>query len=77
MGKLLKEICDTPAVRGGSPKKIDIILEQLDEQDRQDLLDAINDHTIQATTITRVLKKRGFDIGRKCINRYRGFYNES
>ena len=77
MGKLLKEIRDTPPIRGGLPKKIDIILEQLDEQDRKDLLDALNDHTIQATTIYRVLKKRGFDIGRKCINRYRGFYNES
>jgi len=51
VGKLLKEIRDTPAIRGGSPKKIDIILEQLDEQDRKDLLDALNDHTIQATTI--------------------------
>jgi len=77
VGKLLKEIRDTPPVRGGLPKKIDIILEQLDEQDRKDLLDALNDHTIQETTIYRVLKKRGFDIGRKCINRYRGFYNES
>ena len=74
MGELLNEIRNAP--RLGTPKKIDLILGQLDEQDRADLIEALADHKISGTTIARVLRKKGFDCSRKTVQRYRGLYDE-
>lgn len=76
MGKLLDEIKTTPKHTGGVKSKIDLILEKLDTEDRADLLEAINDHTISVTVITRVLRGKGFDIQRSAVQRYRGLSNE-
>jgi hypothetical protein len=74
MGKLLDEIKNTP-LRSGRPKrKIDLVLKQLNEQDRTDLLEAINDHSISPSVISRVLHNKGFNITRGAIQRFRGLY---
>ena len=74
MGKLLNEIRQTEVRTGKPPRKIDLILEQLETQDRADLLEAINDHTISGTVIARVLCNKGFQVTRGAVQRYRGLY---
>jgi hypothetical protein len=74
MGKLLDEIKDTSVRVGKPPRKIDLVLEQLNKQDRADLLEAINDHSISASVISRVLSNKGFQISRGAVQRYRGLY---
>ena len=74
MGKLLDEIKQTSIRVGKPPRKIDLILEQLNKQDRTDLLEAINDHSISPSVISRVLSSKGFEITRSAIQRYRGLY---
>jgi hypothetical protein len=74
MGKLLEEIKHTSNRVGKPPRKIDLLLEQLNKQDRADLLDAINDHSISPSVIARVLRNKGFDITRTVVQRYRGLY---
>jgi hypothetical protein len=74
MGKLLEEIKQTSIRTGKPPRKIDLILEQLNEQDKADLLEAINDHSISPSVISRVLRSKGFDITRTVVQRYRGLY---
>lgn len=77
MGKLLTEIRETKPTGFGKLKKVDLVLQQMSEQDRKDLLEALNDLTIQSTVISRVLKKRGIDLSRNCISKHRGSLNES
>jgi uncharacterized protein (DUF2249 family) len=74
MGKLLEEIKQTSIRTGKPPRKIDLILEQLNKQDRADLLEAINDHSISPSVISRVLRSKGFEITRTVVQRYRGLY---
>jgi len=74
MGKLLDEIKQTSVRVGKPPRKIDLILEQLNKQDRADLLEAINDHSISPSVISRVLHNKGFVVTRGAIQRYRGLY---
>ena len=74
MGKLLDEIKQTSIRVGKPPRKLDLILEQLNKQDRSDLLEAINDHSISPSVISRVLCNKGFQITRGAVQRYRGLY---
>jgi len=74
MGKLLEEIKQTSIRVGKPPRKIDLILEQLNKQDRADLLEAINDHSISPSVISRVLHNKGFEVTRGAVQRYRGLY---
>lgn len=74
MGKLLEEIKQTSVRSGKPPRKIDLILEQLNKQDRADLLEAVNDHSISPSVISRVLSNKGFQITRGSVQRYRGLY---
>jgi len=74
MGKLLEEIKQTSNRVGKPPRKIDLVLEQLNKQDRTDLLEAINDHSISPSVISRVLCNKGFQITRGAVQRYRGLY---
>ena len=74
MGKLLDEIKQTSVRVGKPPRKIDLILEQLNKQDRADLLEAINDHSISPSVISRVLHNKGFVVTRGAVQRYRGLY---
>ena len=74
MGKLLEEIKETSTRVGKPPRKIDLVLEKLNKQDRADLLEAINDHSISPSVISRVLCNKGFQITRGSVQRYRGLY---
>jgi hypothetical protein len=43
----------------------------LDGEDRADLLDALEDTTYSAASISRALVKRGFKVSASAINAYR------
>lgn len=48
------------------------ILESLnDEEDRKDFLDALNDHSIPASNISKAMNKRGYRLAINVITRYR------
>jgi len=70
MGQLFNDIKESGSVRGGKSKIIEI-LEQLDKTDRKDLIDALNDHSIPASNISRAMEKRGHKLGVHVITKYR------
>jgi hypothetical protein len=52
------------------PVLIDVI-EKLSPEDRDDLIKALNTHTIPAAAIREALAKRGIDISVSVVYRYR------
>lgn len=71
MGKLFDEI-KKEKVYGGNKSRIMEILESLnDEEDRKDFLDALNDHSIPASNISKAMNKRGYRLAINVITRYR------
>jgi hypothetical protein len=70
-GSLLNDLrAEQRSVSGRIPMIV-AIANQMGEQDRKDLLEALGDLTITAPMISRALKKRGFDIKPGSINQYR------
>ena len=55
------------ASRGGVEK----ILEELSDEDAAELRELLADPLVLGTSIHRVLKSRGFEIGERTIQRYR------
>jgi hypothetical protein len=43
----------------------------MDETDRKELVEALDDHLIPAPAISRVLERRGIDLDASSINKYR------
>lgn len=43
----------------------------MDEADRKELIEALDDYTIPAPTISKVLQRRGIDLDAASINKYR------
>lgn len=70
-GNLLSELKAEQRSISGRVPTIVSIANQMSEQDRKDLLEALNDLTITAPMISRALKKRGFNITPGSINQYR------
>lgn len=48
-----------------------MILEELNESDRDDLIAALDDHSIPGASIRNALRKRGYTIDDSIISRYR------
>ncbi len=70
MGKLFDEIQKEKASRG-TKSRIAEILDELSESDRKDLLDALDDHGIPASNISKAMAKRGYKLAVNVISRYR------
>ncbi len=70
LGKLFEEI-QKEKVLGGNKSRILEILEDLSKEDRKDLLDALNDHSIPASNISKAMQKRGYKLAINVISRYR------
>lgn len=70
MGDLLGEIQKTAATCG-KKTALQKILVRLDEQDRKDLLKALDDISIPALAIRAALAKRNIAISMSAIYRYR------
>lgn len=67
---LMEEIKKSKAISGRIPMLLQII-NKLDAQDKADLVNALNDYTISAPAISRVLENRGHRISVGSINPYR------
>lgn len=71
MGKLLEQIqTQIPKSAGGKPR-IQIILDEMTSEDRDDLLEALLDTTIQTMVIRNVLMLRGHKLGHSTVARFR------
>lgn len=70
MAGLADEIRNEPSKRRRR-NSIHFVLDKLDEKDRQALIDALNDHSISAISIFRVMQARGLPISESVISNYR------
>lgn len=71
MGKLLEQIqTEVPKSAGGKPR-IQIILDEMSSEDRDDLLEALLDTTIQTMVIRNVLAQRGDKLSHSTVSRFR------
>ena len=71
MGKLLEQIqTEVPKVAGGK-SRMAAILNSMTSEDRDDLLEALMDTTIQTTVIRNVLNRRGNKLAHSTISRFR------
>jgi hypothetical protein len=71
MGKLLEQIqTEIPKSAGGKPR-IQIILDEMTPEDRDDLLEALLDTTIQTMVIRNVLAQRGDKLSQSTVSRFR------
>lgn len=68
--RLLEEIKADRRVSGRVPLLIQLVSTMSDDE-RKDLLDAINDVTISSAAISRALRKRGHMISASAIGQYR------
>ena len=71
MGKLLEQIKTEPLKTGGNKSSVDVLLEKMKKQDRDDLLEALRDATISPMVIVSVLENNGMKVGRGAILRWR------
>jgi hypothetical protein len=71
MGKLLKQIEATPVNSGGFKSSVDLAIQSMQGEDREDLVCALRNSTISASVISQVLKENGCDISRTAILRWR------
>jgi hypothetical protein len=71
MGRLLEQIqTEVPKSAGGKPR-IQLILDEMTPEDRDDLLEALLDTTIQTMVIRNVLAQRGNKLSHSTVSRFR------
>ena len=71
MGKLLEQIqTEKPKSAGGKPRMA-VILDEMTAEDRDDLLEALLDTTIQTMVIRNVLAQRGDKLSHSTVSRFR------
>lgn len=51
--------------------KVDEVLSKLSKEDCQSLTNALNETSISAARIAKILQKRGFDVGEKSVMSWR------
>lgn len=71
MGKLLKQIEATPVNAGGFRSTVDLAIQSMQGEDREDLVCALRNPTISASVISQVLKENGCELTRNAILRWR------
>lgn len=60
-----------PSVRKGPPCTMSVILDDLQGNDKEALVAALNDTTVMHSTIYRVLTKNGFPVSLNTVQRHR------
>lgn len=68
---LLNEIRSETKTHSGRYPRIFQVIDSLDEADRKELVEALDDYTIPAPAITKVLQRRGIDLDASSISKYR------
>jgi hypothetical protein len=71
MGKLLDQIQATPVNSGGFQSTVDVAINNLIGEDKDDLVCALRNETISPSVISEVLKDNGIDVSRNAILRWR------
>jgi len=71
MGKLLKQIEATPVNSGGKQSTVDLAIQSMQGEDREDLVCALRNPTISPTVLAQVLKENGITVTRNAIMRWR------
>ena len=71
MGKLLDQIQATPVNSGGLQSTVDVAINGLSGEDKDDLVCALRNVTISPSVISEVLKDTGIDVSRTAILRWR------
>ena len=71
MGKLLKQIEETPVNGGGFRSSVDLAIQSMQGEDREDLVCALRNPTISPSVISQVLKENGCELTRTAILRWR------
>lgn len=71
MGKLLKQIEETPVNTGGVESSVDLAIQSMQGEDRADLVCALRNTTISASVISQVLAENGCKVSRNAIVRWR------
>jgi hypothetical protein len=71
MGKLLEQIQTEIPKRAGSKSLLQGILDSMTSEDRDDLLQALMDTTIQTAVIRNVLAQRGHKMAHSTVSCFR------
>lgn len=71
MGKLLKQIEATPVNTGGVQSTVDLAIQSMQGEDREDLVCALRNPSISASVIAQVLQDNGWSVTRNAIVRWR------
>ena len=71
MGKLLKQIEATPVSTGGKKSTVDLAIQSMQGEDREDLLCALHNSTVSPSVLAQVLKDNGVEVSRTAIVRWR------
>lgn len=71
MGKLLKQIEETPVNTGGIQSSVDLAIQSMQGEDRADLLCALRNASISASVLSQVLKENDYKVSRAAIVRWR------
>jgi hypothetical protein len=71
MGDLMKEIQTAQPLVSGKQGVLQRVLESLPDADRVDLIEALQDSSIPAAVIARVMQQRGIQLRADAITRYR------
>ena len=71
MGKLLKQIEETPVNTGGIQSSVDLAIQSMHGEDREDLVCALRNTTISASVISQVLQDNNYQVTRNAIVRWR------
>jgi hypothetical protein len=71
MGELKNQIAAAQPLRSGRQGILESVLDSLSEADRLDLIEALQDSSIPAAVIARVMNTRGIHLRADAITRYR------
>ena len=71
MGKLLKQIEATPVNTGGIQSSVDLAIQSMQGEDREDILCALRNESISASVLSQVLKENDYKVSRAAIVRWR------
>jgi hypothetical protein len=71
MGTLAEALSNLSANRGGPPCGVEVVLDKLDEQDRETLLLVLSDKAVSSAAIATALSANGFEIRAAVISRHR------
>ena len=71
MGKLLQQIEATPVNTGGKQSTVDLAIQSMQGEDKEDLVCALRNITISPSVLSEVLQSNGYQVTRHAIQRWR------